>query len=128
MSISFILGFFVPIPFYLCHRKWPEAGFNNINATVILYYVGYLCAGINSSVMAYFVIGFFSQMYLRKRHPNLCLKYNYLVSAALDGGTSVIVFIMSFALFGAAGNGNNFPMYWGNNLNGNYDRCLYLND
>ena len=126
MSLSFIVGFIVPIPFYLCHRKWPKVGFNNLNTTVILYYVGWLCLGITASVMAFFVIGFASQMYLRKGHPNLFLKYSYLVSAALDGGTSVIVFILSFALFGAAGNKVNFPIYWGNNLNGNFDRCLCL--
>lgn len=28
---------------------------------------------------------------------------NYLISAALDGGTSVMVFILSFAVLGAAG-------------------------
>lgn len=53
------------------------------------------------------------------------VKYNYLVSAALDGGTSVIVFIMSFALFGAAGKAVPFPKWWGNNADGNLDRCLY---
>ena len=36
------------------------------------------------------------------------VKYNYLVSAALDGGTSVIVFILSFAVFGASGKTVNF--------------------
>ena len=31
MSLAFIPGFFVPIPFYLYHRRWPKAGFSNIN-------------------------------------------------------------------------------------------------
>jgi len=57
--------------------------------------------------MAFFFFGLVSQAYLRKRYPTLFVKYNYLVSAALDGGTSVIVFILSFAVFGAAGNAGN---------------------
>ena len=39
----------------------------------------------------YFIIGLGSQYWLRKYKPNFFLKYNYLTSAALDGGTSVIV-------------------------------------
>jgi hypothetical protein len=87
----------------------------------------YLCVGINSSLMAFFIVGLGSQWWLRKHHPNLFVKYNYLVSAALDGGTAVIVFIMSFALFGAAGKAISFPTYWGNNSNGNFDLCFSLN-
>ncbi|OJJ49265.1 hypothetical protein ASPZODRAFT_60723 [Penicilliopsis zonata CBS 506.65] len=124
-SLAIIVGFFAPLPFWLIHKKFPSLGMNNVNTSVMIYYVSYLCVGINSSVMMFFLLGFASQWYLRRYHPNLFIKYNYLVSAALDGGTSVIVFIMSFALFGAAGNAVSFPIYWGNNSNGNYDLCLY---
>ena len=52
-------------------------------------------------------------------------QYNYILSAALDGGTQVIVFILSFAVFGAGGQARPFPPYWGNNWNqGNYDFCM----
>ena len=46
--------------------------------------------------------------------------------AALDGGTQVMVFILSFAVQGAAGNSHLFPSWWGANQGGNYDRCSYL--
>lgn len=98
---------------------------NQINTSVLIYYCSYLCVGINSSIMSFFIVGFASQWYLRRYHPNIFVKYNYLVSAALDGGTSIIVFIMSFAIFGAAGKSVAFPSYWGNNADGNYDLCLY---
>jgi hypothetical protein len=126
-TLAILLGFVAPLPFYLLHRKFPKVGFNAINTAILLYFTSYLCVGINSSIMSYFAIGFASQYYVRKYHPNLFVKYNYLVSAALDGGTSVIVFIMSFALFGAAGNAVSFPTYWGNNQSGNYDLCVYTN-
>lgn len=38
-------------------------------------------------------LGFFSQFYLRRHRPRFFRKYNYLVSAALDGGTQLFVFI-----------------------------------
>ncbi|KAJ5570081.1 uncharacterized protein N7459_009511 [Penicillium hispanicum] len=124
-NLAIILGFFAPLPFYLLHKRFPSLGLHNVNTSVILYYVSYMFVGINSSVMSFYLIGFASQWWLRRYYPNLFIKYNYLVSAALDGGTSVIVFIMSFALFGAAGNAVSFPKYWGNNANGNLDLCLY---
>jgi hypothetical protein len=41
--------------------------------------------------------------------------------AALDGGTQVMVFILSFAVQGASGNSHLFPQWWGANQNGTGD-------
>ena len=40
------------------------------------------------------VIGFVSQWWLRTHRPGWFKKYNYLLSAALDGGSQVIIFIL----------------------------------
>jgi hypothetical protein len=144
LTLIFLPGFLVPIPFYFLHKKYPKLGLNNVNTAIMVLYFSWLCVGINSSLMAFFFFGLISQAYIRKRYPTLFVKYNYLVSAALDGGTSVIVFILSFAVFGAAGKTINFRKYhsfltshrvlqltlsvanyWGNNADGNYDRCYY---
>lgn len=53
--------------------------------------------------------------YLRKYRPQYFVRWNYLVSAALDGGTQVIVFILSFAVFGGSGKARDFPIWAGNN-------------
>jgi hypothetical protein len=43
----------------------------------------------------------------------------------MDGGTQVLVFILTFAVFGGGGKEVVFPKYWGNNFQkGNYDYCL----
>jgi hypothetical protein len=34
-----------------------------------------------------------------------------------------MVFILSFAVQGAAGKSHLFPQWWGADQNGNYDRC-----
>ena len=82
-------------------------------------------------------------MWIRTCYPRWFQKYNYLVGAgvlffsiyvyavthyfaALDGGTQVMVFILSFAVQGAAGSSHLFPTWWGANQGGNYDRCLYI--
>lgn len=103
VTLATLPGFLVPFVPWLAHKRWPNAGFDNIITPLILYYIVYLNVGINSSIMSYFIIGFASQYWLRKYRPNVFVRYNYLVSAALDGGTSVIVFILSFAVAGAGG-------------------------
>lgn len=42
---------------------------------------------------------------------------------AFDGASLCALFIMSFAVFGAAGASKPFPQWWGNNVAGNYDLC-----
>jgi hypothetical protein len=67
--------------------------------------MGWLFVGVNSSILSYFAAGFFAQLYLRRYKPEWFVKWNYLTSAALDGGTQVLVFILSFAVFGGSGTG-----------------------
>ncbi|TFY74807.1 hypothetical protein EWM64_g9205 [Hericium alpestre] len=64
--------------------------------------------------------------YLRTRYPKWFAKYNYILAAALDGGTQVMVFILSFAVQGASGDSHLFPQWWGANQAGNYDHCAMI--
>jgi hypothetical protein len=74
--------------------------------------------------MMYFIIGFFVQFWVRKRYPEWFLKYNYILAAAISGGTELLVFITTFAVQGASGKAVPFPPYWGNNFqSGNFDFC-----
>ncbi|EGN99901.1 hypothetical protein SERLA73DRAFT_106779 [Serpula lacrymans var. lacrymans S7.3] len=124
---AYVIGLFVPIPFWVVHRYFPKLRMDYLYTPVICYYIGWLCVGINSSILSYFAIAFVSQWWLRTRYPRWFAKYNYIVGAALDGGTQVMVFILSFAVQGAAGSSHLFPQWWGANQAGNYDHCAYLN-
>lgn len=57
--------------------------------TTFIGTLGYLSVGINSSIFTTFCLALYSQYYLRKHHPRWFRKYNFLLSAALDGGTQV---------------------------------------
>ncbi|KZV70159.1 OPT superfamily oligopeptide transporter [Peniophora sp. CONT] len=120
---AYLMGLFVPIPFWVVHKRWPRLRTDYIYTPVLCYYIGWLGVGINSSILVYFTIAVVSQWYMRTRHPRWFAKYNYVLAAALDGGTQVMVFILSFAVQGAAGTTHLFPQWWGANQNGNYDRC-----
>ncbi|KAI9442368.1 OPT oligopeptide transporter [Lactarius indigo] len=99
---GYVIGLFVPVPFWLVHRFYPKLRADYLYTPVIAYYMGWLCVGINSSYTSYYAIALFSQWYLRTRYPRWFTKYNYILGAALDGGTQVMVFILSFAVQGAA--------------------------
>jgi len=63
-----------------------------------------------------FALGFFAQLYLRRYRPGWFVKYNYILSAGLDGGASLVNFILTFTVFGGGAMKTKlfFP-YWGNN-------------
>ncbi|OJA16663.1 hypothetical protein AZE42_09264 [Rhizopogon vesiculosus] len=124
---AYVVGLFIPIPFWVVHRYWPKLRADYLYTPVIVYFIGWLCVGINSSILSYFGIAFLSQWWLRTRYPRWFTKYNYIVGAALDGGTQVMVFILSFAVQGAGGNSHLFPNWWGADQAGNYDHCAMLN-
>lgn len=129
VTLAYLLGFAVPVPFWLAYRYTKIEFFRYVNLGMILWYMGWLFVGVNSSIGSYFIAGFIAQWYLRKHHPQLFVKYNYLVSAALDGGTQIMVFILSFAVFGGGGKAYDFPTWAGNNggfgNNKNIDYCAY---
>ncbi|KAG6916052.1 hypothetical protein DXG01_008625 [Tephrocybe rancida] len=87
VAFAYIIGLFVPVPFWIVHRYFPKLRADYLYTPVICYYIGWLCVGINSSITVYFSIAWFSQWYLRTRYPEWFAKYNYIVAAALDGGT-----------------------------------------
>ncbi|GAA5835259.1 hypothetical protein JCM11251_006662 [Rhodosporidiobolus azoricus] len=120
-----LIGLAVPLPFYVLHRFFPKLKFDQVVTPIICWCLGNLSVGINSSVFTTFVLALFSQYYLRKYRSTWFRKYNYLMSAALDGGTQFMVFIATFALFGASGNTVNMPK-WALNPKGNFDYCKRL--
>jgi len=125
IPLSIIVGLFVPIPFWLLHKKFPRWNFDKVITPMLCSEIGYLSGGINSSVFMTFLLCIFSQFYIRKYHPGWFRKYNFLMSAALDGGTEVMVFVYSFAVGGAGGRVVNFPN-WALNPTGNPDYCKRL--
>ncbi|KAF6765569.1 OPT oligopeptide transporter protein-domain-containing protein [Ephemerocybe angulata] len=93
---------------YAC---WPKIGANKVITPVLCFGTGYLVVGINSSVLTMFSIALSSQLYLRRHQPRWFRKYNFLLSAALDGGTQVMVFVFTFALAGGSGKATEMP-HW----------------
>jgi hypothetical protein len=116
VALGYIVGLFLPIPLYLIHQKWPKLRLDTFNLAIVLGYLGALSHGTHSGFLMKFALGFFAQLYLRRYRPGWFVKYNYILSAGLDGGTSLINFILTFTVFGGGFmKTKKFPPYWGNN-------------
>ncbi|KAG6887980.1 hypothetical protein C0995_011263 [Termitomyces sp. Mi166 len=87
------------------------------------FYSAWMSAGVSSTVTSSIIVGLTSQVWLRKYHPGWYKKYNYILGGALDGGAQVMIFILSFAVFGASGIMRPFPNWAGNPAEGNMDYC-----
>ncbi|KAK3343362.1 OPT superfamily oligopeptide transporter [Neurospora tetraspora] len=127
VPMGLFFGIFAPMPFWIGHKYFPQLKLNYFNTFIICTWLGWLSVGINSSLLAYFVFGFFAQGYLRRYKPVLFAKWNNIFAAAIAGGCSLIIFILTFAVAGGSGKARDFPTWWGNNMDGNMDRCKYLN-
>jgi len=97
---GYVIGLFLPIPLYLLHQKWPKLRLDTFNLAIVLGYLGALSRGTHSGFLTKFALGFFAQLYLRRYRPGWFVKYNYILSAGLDGGTSLINFVLTFTVFG----------------------------
>jgi hypothetical protein len=82
-----------------------------------------MTSGINSTIMSSILVCVTSQVWLRRYHPGWYKKYNYIFGGALDGGAQVMIFILSFAAFGASGKLRPLPAWAGNPAVGNIDYC-----
>lgn len=122
--LGFLFGAIAPIPLWLIHKKFPQLKADYWNVAIIAGSMAAMGHGSHVGLTMHFAVGFASQLWLRKYRPTWFTKYNYILSASLDGGMSVISFILTFSVLGAAGKTVDFPPYWGNNYqHGNYDYC-----
>ncbi|KAH8101853.1 peptide transporter MTD1 [Cristinia sonorae] len=111
VPFGILIGLAVPIPFWIAHRFFPKIHAEKVVTPVLCWTLGYLSVGINSSVFTTFLLAVFSQYYLRRYRPRWFRKYNFLMSAGLDGGTQVMVFVYTFAVGGGSGKVIDFP-FW----------------
>ncbi|OOQ84620.1 oligopeptide transporter [Penicillium brasilianum] len=111
--------------FYQFVPKIGKFDVSDVNMPQFIQYAGYLPYNQSQTCVIYswVIAGFYVQYYLRNWHPKIFKDYSYLITGAFDGASLTVLFILSFAVFGAAGSAVSFPTWWGNNADGNYDWC-----
>ncbi|KAJ8517514.1 hypothetical protein ONZ45_g5328 [Pleurotus djamor] len=112
---ALIIGAFLPLPFWLWQRRFPESWVKYISTPVVLNGVSAIppATGINYS--SWFLVGFIFQYLIRKRNFAWWSKFNYVTSAALDSGTVIALILIFFTLQFPKG-GTLSVDWWGNNV------------
>jgi hypothetical protein len=111
---ALIVGAFLPIPFYLWKRKYPNSRLSIINTPVLLNGVTQLPPAVGINFSSWFATGFIFQYLIRKKNFAWWSKYNYVTSAGFDCGTFISIIVIFFCL--AYPNGGINISWWGNNV------------
>ena len=95
---AIIVGVFLPLPFWLYARRYPQSWVRWVSTPVILNGVSAIppATGINYS--SWFLVGFIFQYLIRKRNFAWWSKFNYITSAAMDSGTVISLIFIFFTL------------------------------
>ncbi|PCH44332.1 peptide transporter MTD1 [Wolfiporia cocos MD-104 SS10] len=126
VPLSLLFGMVPTFLQWLISKRWTHIGPMRVDSIILpIIYQGssWMTTGTTSPMTSIIITGLVSQLWLRKYHPGWYRKYNYILGGALDGGAQVMIFILSFAVFGASGKARNFPAWAGNPVAGNVDYC-----
>jgi OPT family oligopeptide transporter len=114
LLLFFPIGFLLPFPFYYAARRYPRSFLRYINFPVFFNGASVLppASGINFS--SWFLAGFIFQYVLRRRYFRWWLRYNYILSGALDSGVGISLILIFFCLQFPRGGIN--LNWWGNTV------------
>ncbi|KDQ33722.1 OPT superfamily [Pleurotus ostreatus PC15] len=126
VPMSLLLGTIPTCVQWLLWKRWRKIGpipLDKVVLPIIYMYSAWMSVGVTSTITSSIIIGLISQLWVRKSYPRWYNKYNYILGGALNGGAQVMVFVLSFAVFGAAGREHPFPHWAGNPATGHVDHC-----
>ncbi|KAF7557926.1 hypothetical protein G7Z17_g298 [Cylindrodendrum hubeiense] len=117
IPLSILFGAAIPLIHWLVSRRWPKIlgwEVRKLVSPVIFHNASLTTAGTTSVIWSQIATGLFSQYFMRLKHPAWFGKYNYIVGGGLDAGAKVMMFILTFSVFGGSGDEVSFPTWWGN--------------
>jgi len=110
--IFFLIGAILPIPFYILARRYPLSLWRYINIPVFFASPNAMppASGINYSSWA--LVGFIFNFLIRRYRLRWWMRYNYILSAALDAGVAISMVLIFFTVMLPRGG---FTLnWWGN--------------
>jgi hypothetical protein len=110
----FLIGAVLPVPFYFLARRYPLSLWRYVNIPVFFSGIGLLLPATGMNYASWAITGFIFNYYIRRFHFRWWMRYNYVLSAALDAGVAfAMVFVFFCVLFPTNGAMLN---WWGNNV------------
>ncbi|TIA74608.1 hypothetical protein E3P91_00846 [Wallemia ichthyophaga] len=94
---GFILGLILPILTWAVHKRYPRLGFKHISFPLILFGANLVPQMPANVIVSLLIVGYISQYVVRRKYPTWYAN-NFILSAALDAGTSISAFFAYLAL------------------------------
>ncbi|KAF9023394.1 OPT superfamily oligopeptide transporter [Hymenopellis radicata] len=111
----FLVGILLPIPPYLLARRFPRSFWRYINIPVVLSGVAAVPPASGLNFVSWGIVGFIFNYYIRRFHFRWWMRYNYIMSAALDAGT-VFAVVLIFLFLQLPKDGSISLVWWGNTV------------
>ncbi|OZJ02606.1 hypothetical protein BZG36_04278 [Bifiguratus adelaidae] len=97
----FLIGFLLPIPFYLAARRWPNSWLKYVHIPLIFNATGIMPPAMPINFSMWILVGTIFMYYLRRYHHAWWAKYNYVFSASQDTGAALGALFTTLATFAA---------------------------
>ncbi|KAI8324298.1 OPT superfamily oligopeptide transporter [Martensiomyces pterosporus] len=112
MLYMFILGVFLPIPFWYLSKRYPNSFWRHIHIPVILSISGSMPPMPTHTLVNWFTAGFFLVFIWHKYFRENWQRYAFATSAGLDSGLAISGILIFFAFQKVAA-----PEWWGTSGN-----------
>ncbi|KAF9274316.1 hypothetical protein BGZ68_000777 [Mortierella alpina] len=122
---GFLVGALLPIPFWIASKKFPRITWlKYVRWPVLLAATSNMPPALPYFYTNGLFLGFVFMFLLRRYRYSWWSRYNYLTSAAMDSGVAICGLVIFFAIQSWEGE---FPAWWGNPADGDYDHCNLAN-
>ncbi|KAG6866881.1 hypothetical protein C0991_008818 [Blastosporella zonata] len=94
----FGIGGLLPIPFYFLARRYPLSFWRYVNIPVCFGGLGAMPPANGINYASWAAVGFIFNFVVRRYRFRWWMRYNYILSAALDAGVVLAMFVIFFAI------------------------------
>ncbi|KAF8552645.1 small oligopeptide transporter, partial [Imleria badia] len=98
LTCWFFIGAAFPVIAYVIHLRWPNSFIRYVNFPIIFNAPSAMFFASGLNYVPWVIVGFVFQYHIRRRHFSWWIKYNYVLSAALDAGLACAVILIFFIL------------------------------
>ena len=95
---GFLVGAIAPVFVWLLAKKFPKSGWRLVNLPVVFSGTGNIPPAVGAMYLAPAAWGFVFNYVLKRYRSVWWAKYNYMLSAALNGGSAIATVVIYFAL------------------------------
>jgi OPT oligopeptide transporter protein len=95
---AIIVGVFIPVPFYLWQRRYPDSWARYVSMPVVIAGLSGIPPAMGINYSSWSLVTFIFPYVIRKKNFVWWSKLNYVLSSALDSRTIISIMVTFFAL------------------------------